>query len=307
MELLIFGLNEPEKICGSQEDPDDVCEWKGVKCNADKEVENFRWLMKRQEGTGTLSLAFLPYTMKKATMVGNALSGTIQLADLPESMEELLLIQNKLSGSFCLDSLPGAMRKLYLSKNNFNADPMDGQLYVVGRTSTPSWGKPGATRCCWDPPWQYRVATGASTVYHCRGPLRGVSGHQSLSLAASERAHACRKKISFSFSPATDWGRAPESGADPPYSPAKHLRPHTWEKSQPSTQGKHSKPRCHSPTGVAHHGRRSFAASVARLPLLLGCPRCERWGRSSSRARRTIQRLARPLGLRSGRTHHRLR
>ena len=69
MELFIFGLNEPEKICGSQEDPDDVCEWKGVKCNADKEVENFRWLMKRQEGTGTLSLAFLPYTMKKALSV----------------------------------------------------------------------------------------------------------------------------------------------------------------------------------------------------------------------------------------------
>ena len=119
MELFIFGLNKPENICGSLDDPDDVCEWTGVKCNADKEVENFRWLMKRQEGTGTLSLAFLPYTMKKATMVDNALSGTIQLADLPESMEELLLIQNKLSGSFCLDSLPGAMRKLYLSKNNF--------------------------------------------------------------------------------------------------------------------------------------------------------------------------------------------
>ncbi|KNH05983.1 hypothetical protein XU18_3077 [Perkinsela sp. CCAP 1560/4] len=30
MELFIFGLNEPEKICGSQEDPDDVCEWEGV-------------------------------------------------------------------------------------------------------------------------------------------------------------------------------------------------------------------------------------------------------------------------------------
>ena len=26
MELFIFGLNQPEKICGSQEDPDDVCE-----------------------------------------------------------------------------------------------------------------------------------------------------------------------------------------------------------------------------------------------------------------------------------------
>ena len=29
MELFIFGLNEPEKICGNQDDPADVCEWKG--------------------------------------------------------------------------------------------------------------------------------------------------------------------------------------------------------------------------------------------------------------------------------------
>ncbi|KNH06644.1 hypothetical protein XU18_2545 [Perkinsela sp. CCAP 1560/4] len=77
-----------------------------------------------------------------------------------------------------------------VQRNKVN--PMYGHLlYVVCRTSTPSWGKPGATRCCWDPPWQYRVATGASTVYHCRGPL--ACGPQSLSLAASERAHAVRE------------------------------------------------------------------------------------------------------------------
>ncbi|KNH04549.1 hypothetical protein XU18_4233 [Perkinsela sp. CCAP 1560/4] len=43
MELFIFGLNEPEKICGNRDDPDDVCEWKGVICNADGEVEEFEW------------------------------------------------------------------------------------------------------------------------------------------------------------------------------------------------------------------------------------------------------------------------
>ena len=29
MELFIFGLNKPEKICGNRDDPDDVCEWTG--------------------------------------------------------------------------------------------------------------------------------------------------------------------------------------------------------------------------------------------------------------------------------------
>ena len=63
MELFIFCLNEPEKICGSRDDPDDVCEWEGVTCNADGEVEKFEWTKKYEDGTGTLGFEFLPCSM----------------------------------------------------------------------------------------------------------------------------------------------------------------------------------------------------------------------------------------------------
>ena len=45
MELFLFGLNEPEKMCGSRDNPADVCEWEGVTCNADGEVEEFEWVV----------------------------------------------------------------------------------------------------------------------------------------------------------------------------------------------------------------------------------------------------------------------
>ena len=64
MELFLFGLAKPEKICRHRDDAADVCEWKGVKCNADGEVERFLWISKKEDGTGTLGFEFLPWSMK---------------------------------------------------------------------------------------------------------------------------------------------------------------------------------------------------------------------------------------------------
>ena len=141
MELFIFGLNQPEKICGSREDPDDVCEWTEVKCNAGGEVEEFQWRCKYQHGTGTVGFEFLPWSIRNVVMWNNALSGTIQLADLPGKIEGVYLNVNQLTGSLDLDTLPAAVRGLGLGNNKFTANPTKGHLSVVGWTSTPVLGE----------------------------------------------------------------------------------------------------------------------------------------------------------------------
>ena len=60
--------------CGSRADPADVCEWEGITCNDDGEVEEFHWINKTENGTGTLSFEFLPWSMKTVNMFMNALS-----------------------------------------------------------------------------------------------------------------------------------------------------------------------------------------------------------------------------------------
>ena len=116
MELFIFGLKKPEKICGSRDNPADVCEWEGVTCNADGEVEEFEWVRKQQHGT--VGFEFLPCSMKTVRMYANALSGTIELPDLPGKMEIVSFTCNKLT-----------------------TNPTKGHLFVVGWTSTPVLGE----------------------------------------------------------------------------------------------------------------------------------------------------------------------
>ena len=72
MELFIFGLDAAEDICGSRDDPREVCTWKGTKCNADGEVEAF--LRTTHIASGTIDFKFLPCSMTGLIMVENNLS-----------------------------------------------------------------------------------------------------------------------------------------------------------------------------------------------------------------------------------------
>ena len=127
------------------------------------------------EFCGSLKLESLPDTLTEFHAFNNKFSGSVDLSQLPAALEFLTLSGNLLSGPVVLTHLPGRLEKLYLQDNKFTADPMDGHLYVVGRISTPSWGKPGAARYYGDPPWGQRAETRVSTILHCHGFLDSVA------------------------------------------------------------------------------------------------------------------------------------
>ncbi|KNH06218.1 leucine-rich repeat protein [Perkinsela sp. CCAP 1560/4] len=149
----------------------DYCEWQVVTCVDGNVTE----MVSDGPGYGAFDIPLLPPTVQNIDIAFCEQSYELSTRALPRELERCSFYANCLFGTVDFGTLPEKLIQLWLSENMLSADPMDGHLHVVGRTSTPSWGKPGATRYCWDPPWQYRVATGASTVYHCRGPLASVA------------------------------------------------------------------------------------------------------------------------------------
>ena len=69
---------------------------------------------------------------------------------------------------------------------------MDGHLYVVGRTSTQSLGKPGADRYYWDPPGWHRVSARAFVIHHCCGIPASVAAKKQKLSPQSARMRAVR-------------------------------------------------------------------------------------------------------------------
>ncbi|KNH06335.1 hypothetical protein XU18_2840 [Perkinsela sp. CCAP 1560/4] len=69
---------------------------------------------------------------------------------------------------------------------------MDGHLYVVGRTSTQSLGKPGADRYYWAPPGWHRVSARACVIHHCCGIPASVAAMKQKLQTRSTRMRAVR-------------------------------------------------------------------------------------------------------------------
>ena len=122
MELFIFGLDNVDRICGSRDDPREVCTWTGVTCNADKEISELDCSFRGKDGTGSICLKFLPCSITYLCLYGGALSGTITLSDLPGGMEDISLESNQLSGSLDLHNLPASMREVFLGANIFTGE-----------------------------------------------------------------------------------------------------------------------------------------------------------------------------------------
>ena len=206
MDFFIFGLNEPEKICDSRDDPGDVCEWTGVICNGDGEVEEFQWICKNEDGTGTLGFEFLPCSMKSLRMFMNALSSTIQLAGLPEKMEVISLASNKLTANPTKDTSPwwvGPVPQFWGKPRTFSnplscfchgADPIDGHRKVVGQDQYPALGEVRETAKLLprgESPW-WRDE-GRHLLILCLFSIRGMRLAHMHNAKSREHAHTCRK------------------------------------------------------------------------------------------------------------------
>ena len=200
MELFIQGAEIAERYKDADGEFTDCTQWAEVELDAEGNVAQFDamresfWTYLEHSG-GTVCFNAAPETMQVLSIVYFDIAGTIETKMLPRMLTTLEVQTNRLSGTFDCSSLPPSMQVINVHHNEFEADPMDGHLNVVGRSSTLPRGKLGATRYHERGPpegerrEEYRVTVLAkqSTASVEKHPGRGMK----LGRKATVRAHTC--------------------------------------------------------------------------------------------------------------------
>ena len=95
-----------------------VCEWEGIVCNDQLEVEKVD--LRSRKLRGVLQWKFLPHTVQILVFWENTLSGPVDLTVLPPPLTVFRISENEFSGEIDLCHLPSNLKVLNLAKNNFS-------------------------------------------------------------------------------------------------------------------------------------------------------------------------------------------
>ena len=120
MEMLIEGIENREKLFGSNEEPKDISKWERVTFNEIGEVIKINWSCYFLQGS--VNLECLPSTIRELDLWKNSLTGTISLRNLPKNLKHMSVSMNKLDGSLNLENLPKSLKELIFHVNKFTGE-----------------------------------------------------------------------------------------------------------------------------------------------------------------------------------------
>ena len=122
MEMVFSGIKNQEIFQDEHGNFLEVCEWPGVDCNADGEVEqiNFDSTGGGPLPEGTAHLEFIPNTANTIRLDRTALHGTVDFGILPPKLENFFIFGNKFRGEFRSFDGFSCLGTLVISGNNFH-------------------------------------------------------------------------------------------------------------------------------------------------------------------------------------------
>ena len=148
MEVLVQGLSDASTRHFQDRNGSylDVCDWRGVSCDAEKNVTEIDFL-EGMEGTvslsyipqnvksfqinrneppkfaeivgGTIETAYLPDSLAFFSLLGHEFHGGVDFTNLPAVLIQCILANNRLSGSCDLSALPQELNYFDISGNQF--------------------------------------------------------------------------------------------------------------------------------------------------------------------------------------------
>uniref|UniRef100_A0A7S4UQ14 Leucine-rich repeat protein n=1 Tax=Paramoeba aestuarina TaxID=180227 RepID=A0A7S4UQ14_9EUKA len=120
LEMVIDGITFKQYICREDEGTSEIQNWIGLTFNnEDETLIEVDWSETNTDGPleGSISLEWLPATVKKFDLRVNRVEGSANLTHLPEALKSLDLSENHFAGEIKLDSLPEHIEELLLHEN----------------------------------------------------------------------------------------------------------------------------------------------------------------------------------------------
>ena len=97
-----------------------ACEWDGIKCNEDLEINEIIW--SRHDVTAQIKLEYLPRTLRNLDLSYNFFRGEINPEILPSPLQEISLHSNLFSGTVDFSTFSYCLTEIFLSSNRFSGD-----------------------------------------------------------------------------------------------------------------------------------------------------------------------------------------
>ena len=110
-----------ETLLGEDEPDEDICEWLGIACNSESQINEIIWMVTGFGCDAELHMRYMPRRVESFVLVSDSIYGEVDLLSLPTGLQKLIVFRTRLSGTLDFGHLPRTMQNVQFEQNKITS------------------------------------------------------------------------------------------------------------------------------------------------------------------------------------------